>query len=76
VVIDGVEYRFEIVSSVTPGHDGLAIECWKGSEMVFEVFRSDQALKFEVTLFMRDVPLELLEEVIPSARARLGDFVP
>ncbi|WP_338523603.1 hypothetical protein NUH87_28400 [Pseudomonas batumici] len=75
MVIDGVEYRFEIASSVTPRHDGLAIECWKGNDMVFEVFRNDQKLKFEVTLFMQGVPLELLEEIIPSARARLGEFV-
>lgn len=76
MLIDGMEYRFEIASSVTPGHDGLGIECWRGGDMVFKVFRNDQTLKFEVTLFMQDVPLELLEEIIPTARARLGAFVP
>jgi hypothetical protein len=76
VVIYGVEYRFCRASSVVTGHDGLALECWRGDETVFEVFRNDQTLRFEVTLYEQNVPLELLEYAIPIARETLGDFIP
>jgi hypothetical protein len=33
-------------------------------------------MRFEVTLFEQDVPLELLEFAIPIAREQLGDFDP
>lgn len=74
--IHGVEYQFIRASSITKGHDGLGLECWRGSEEVFEIFRSDETLRFEVTLFEKDVPLELLEYAVPMARESLGDFVP
>ena len=56
---------------------GLALECWRGNKgPLFEIFRNDETLRFEVTLFVQDVPLELLEYAVPIARERLGDFVP
>jgi len=61
---------------VTKGHDGLGIECWRGNDMVFEIFRNDETLRFEVTLFEQDVPLELLQYAIQTARANLGEFSP
>jgi hypothetical protein len=76
VVVHGVEYEFLTASSVTKGHDGLGIECWRGNDMVFEIFRNDETLRFEVTLFEQDVPLELLEYAIQTARANLGEFSP
>jgi len=76
VIVHGVEYRFCRASSVTEGHDGLGLECWRGDQIVFEIFRDDERLKFEVTLFEGDVPLELLEYAMPAARELLGDFMP
>ncbi|KWU51945.1 hypothetical protein [Pseudomonas palleroniana] len=76
MVVHGVEYEFLTASSVTKGHDGLGIECWRGNDMVFEIFRNDETLRFEVTLFEQDVPLELLEYAIPTARESLGEFSP
>lgn len=76
VVVHGVEYKFFTASSVKKGHDGLGIECWRGNDMVFEIFRNDETLRFEVTLFAQDVPLELLEYAIPTARESLGEFAP
>ncbi|WP_106804581.1 hypothetical protein [Pseudomonas sp. S5D5] len=76
MVVHGVEYEFLTASSVTKGHDGLGIECWRGNDMVFEIFRNDETLRFEVTLFEQDVPLELLEYAIQTARANLGEFSP
>ena len=74
--VNGVEYRFYCASSVIKGHDGLGLECWRGDDMIFEVFRNDETLRFEVTLFEQNVPLELLEYAVPIARKSLGEFVP
>lgn len=76
MVVHGIEYTFFTASHVTKGHDGLAIECWRGNDMVFEIFRNDETLRFEVTLFEQDVPLELLEYAIPTARESLGELAP
>lgn len=76
MVVHGVEYELLTASSVTKGHDGLGIECWRGDDMVFEIFRNDETLRFEVTMFEQDVPLELLEYAISTARESLGEFSP
>ncbi|MNJ32887.1 hypothetical protein D3C77_275640 [compost metagenome] len=76
MIVHGIEYKFGRASSVTQGHDGLALECFRGNQIIFEIFRNDETLRFEVTLFERDVPLELLEYAVPAARDLLGDFVP
>ena len=76
MVVHGIEYTFFTASHVTKGHDGLGLECWRGSDMVFEIFRNDETLRLEVTLFEQDVPLELLEYAIQTARANLGEFSP
>lgn len=77
MVVHGVEYRFCCASSVVEGHDGLAMECFRGdSGPLFEIFRNDEMLRFQVTFFVPDVPLELLEYAVPIAREWLGDFVP
>lgn len=76
MIVHGVEYRFCRASSVTEGHDGLGLECARGDQIIFEIFRNDETLRFEVTLFERDVPLELLEYAVPAARELLGDFMP
>ena len=74
MVVHGVEYTFFTTSHVIEGHDGLGLECWRGNDMVFEIFRNDETLRLEVTLFEQDVPLELLEYAIPTARQSLGEF--
>jgi len=76
VVVHGVKYKFSTASSVTKGHDGLGLECWRGDDMVFEVVRNDETLRFEVTLFEQDVPLEFLSTQSQPARESLGEFVP
>lgn len=76
MVVRGVEYKFFTASSIVAGHDGLGLECWRGDVIVFEIFRNDETLRFEVTLFEQDVPLELLEHAISTVRESLGEFVP
>lgn len=76
MIVHGIKYSFCRASSVIPGHDGLALECSRGNQILFEIFRNDETLRFKVTLFERDVPLELLEYAVPAARELLGDFDP
>jgi hypothetical protein len=75
VKLNGTEYRFVIASHVAGGRDGLALECWRSNDIVFEIFRNDAALKLEVTLFEQDVPFELVEHAVGITRDLLGDFV-
>lgn len=77
MVVHGIEYRFCRASSIVAGHDGLALECWEGDRrQMFEIFRNDETLRFEVSLFEQSVPLELLEYAVKIARDSLGDFCP
>lgn len=77
MVVHGIEYRFCRASSVVIGHDGLALECWEGNRgQMFEIFRNDETLRFEVILFEPSVPLELIEYAVQIARDSLGDFCP
>lgn len=71
--IEGIDYRLVFASDVNP-RDGLGLECWRGEQPLFEVFRDDVGRRFVVNLFASDVPLELLEAIIPTARRELGDF--
>jgi hypothetical protein len=68
--------NFFTASSVINGNDGLGIECWRGEGMVFEIFWSEDALRFEVKVFEEAVPLELLDDATPIARNSLGEFAP
>ena len=77
MVVHGIEYRFCRALSIVIGHDGLPLECWEGERaQMFEIFRNDETLRFEVTLFEPSVPLELLEYAVQIARDSLGDFCP
>ena len=78
MIILGQEYRFLIASDVA--RDGLGLECYcniDGEEkLVLEIFRSDAKSCFEVSQFVNDLPLELYEFVISTAREKLGNFTP
>ncbi|MDI2535480.1 hypothetical protein OLM94_19050 [Pseudomonas aeruginosa] len=63
--IEGIDYRLVFASDVNP-RDGLGLECWRGEQPLFEVFRDDAGRRFVVNLFASDVPL--------TARRELGDF--
>lgn len=71
--IEGIDYRLVFASDVNP-RDGLGLECWRGEQPLFEVFRDDAGRRFVVNLFASDVPLELLEAIIPTAVANSATF--
>ena len=74
--LNGVGYQFVTASHVSGGRDGLALECWRDNDNVFEIFRNDATLMLEVTFFEPDVPFDLVEHAVKIARGSLGDFVP
>ena len=53
-----------VVASDVNTRDGIGVEIYMGDELVLEIFRDDTKKSREVTLYKRDVPLELIEESI------------
>lgn len=53
-----------VVASDVSTRDGIGVEIYIGDELVLEIFRDDTKKSREVTLYKRDVPLELIEESI------------
>lgn len=74
--VNGVEYRFIIASHVFSGRNGLALECWRDNDNVFEIFRNDAKFALEVTFFEPDVPFNLVAHAVRIAPESLGEFVP
>jgi len=53
--------RIEIVSDVNQ-RDGIGIEVYRNNEMVLEIFRDDTDRTRTVTIYKKDIPLELMVE--------------
>ena len=58
------EYKVTIASDVGDGRDGIGIEVYYKNRWLLEVFRDDSKRTKEVTLFEKDVPLDIVEERI------------
>lgn len=56
--------KFIIASDVGGSRDGIGIEVYSGSEILMEVFRDDTQKTREVTLYKKDLDLELVEQAI------------
>ena len=55
--------QFVIASDVS-SRDGIGIEVYQNDQIVLEIFRDDTKKKREVTLYEKDVDLDLIEESI------------
>ena len=44
--------------------DGIGVEIYSGGTMLMEIFRDDTKRKREVTLYQKELDLELLEQAI------------
>jgi hypothetical protein len=53
-----------IVASDVSERDGIGIEIWKNNVLLLDIFRDDTTKKFTISLFERDLPLELIEKSI------------
>lgn len=56
--------NYAIQSDVSGDHDGIGIEILEEDEILLEIFRDDTKKTREVTLYKKDLPLELIEQSI------------
>jgi hypothetical protein len=53
-----------IVASDVSNRDGIGVEIYSGKELLLEVFRDDTKKTREVTLYKKNLNLELVEKAI------------
>lgn len=53
-----------IIASDVDDRDGIGVEIYSGKDLVLEVFRDDTNKKREVTLYKKNLDLELVEQAI------------
>ena len=63
--------RFTTIMASDLQRDGMGLELYCGDVAIAEVFASDKDGTWTLTTFNRDVRLELIEELIAEAKARL-----
>ena len=67
--------RIEIASDVNQ-RDGIGIEVYRNNEMVLEIFRDDTDKTRTVTVYKKDIPLELIQESIETFKKEIPwDFI-
>ena len=71
------EKRFEVViASDIATRDGIGIELYENGEIILEVFRDDSRKTREITLYKRDIPIEIVEEALEVFRKEIPrDFL-
>lgn len=55
--------RYVVVSDVGT-RDGIGVEIYSGNDMVIEMFRDDTKRKREITLYQKEIDLELVEQAV------------
>jgi len=67
--------RIEIASDVNQ-RDGIGIEVYRNNEMILEIFRDDIEKTRTVTVYKKDISLELIEESIATFKKEIPqDFI-
>lgn len=71
------EKRFEVlVASDIATRDGIGIELYENGELILEVFRDDSRKTREISLYKRDIPVEIVEEALEVFRKEIPrDFL-
>lgn len=65
-----------VVASDVSQRDGVGVEIYLGGDLVLEVFRDDGKRSREVTLYRKDVPLEVVEKAIELFKREIPwDFI-
>jgi hypothetical protein len=49
---------------IASSSEGIGIEIWRNKELVIEIIRNDLKKLRTITLYKRDLPLDLIEESI------------
>jgi hypothetical protein len=65
-----------IIASDVNERDGIGVEIYRNDELVIRIFRDDTKLTRTVTIFKKDISLELLEESIEIFKKEIPwDFI-
>ena len=65
-----------IVASEVSDRDGIGIEIFQGDDLALEIFRDDTKKTREITLYKKDLPLELIEKSIEIFKKEIPwDFI-
>ena len=64
------EYEVLIASDVS-SRDGIGIEVSFNNELLLEIFRNDSTQKHEVTLYKKEIPLEVIEACIEKFKKEI-----
>jgi hypothetical protein len=64
-------YEVIIASDVSAGRDGIGVEIYKDKECLMEIFRDDTKKSREITLYKKDISLELVEEAIAEFKREI-----
>lgn len=65
-----------VVASDVSDRDGIGVEIYIRDELILEIFRDDTKRAREVTLYRKDVPLELIEKSIQIFKREIPwDFI-
>ncbi|MGI2056165.1 hypothetical protein ACRN9T_03075 [Shewanella baltica] len=63
--------KYIVASDVGPSRDGIGIEVYSGNDMLLEVFRDDTKKTREVTLYKKELDLELVEQTIALCKKEI-----
>ena len=65
-----------VIATDVNERDGIGVEIYRDDELVIEIFRDDTKRTRTVTLFKKDIALDLLEECIVSFKKEIPwDFI-
>jgi hypothetical protein len=65
-----------IVASDVSDRDGIGVEIYRKDELVVEIFRDDTEKTRTITVFKKDISLELMEEAIEIFKKEIPwDFI-
>jgi hypothetical protein len=62
--IDFSKIEKYVIASDVGSRDGIGVEIYSGETMLLEIFRDDTKKKMEVTLYQKELDLELVEQAI------------
>lgn len=65
-----------IISSDVSERDGIGIEIYRNDKLVIEIFRDDTKRTRTVTLYQKDISLDMIEESIQTFKKEIPwDFI-
>ena len=60
-----------VIASDVGDRDGIGVEVYLNDDLILEIFRDDTKKKREVTLYKKDLELELIEESIEKFKKEI-----